>query len=75
MRELLDTREAEAYTKLARQTLAELRHRGGGPTYIAAGRKILYDRASIDAWLSAREKTSTSDTGKAPRRAAAGAAA
>jgi hypothetical protein len=42
--------------------LAKLRVSGGGPTYYKVGGKIVvYDRADLDEWLSARRRTSTSE--------------
>ena len=57
----LSTDIAEIYTGLSRQTLAKLRVYGGGPTYIKAGRRVLYDTRDLDAWLDSRKRSSTSD--------------
>jgi len=46
------------------KTLAKLRCVGGGPRFRKAGRAILYDAASVDAWAAAvlgREFSSTSE--------------
>lgn len=59
----LDTAGAEAYTGLARQTLAKLRVYGGGPDYIKVGRRVIYDTRDLDAWLASRKRASTSDAG------------
>jgi molybdenum cofactor biosynthesis enzyme MoaA len=56
--------EVSAYVRLAVQTLAKLRVTGGGPSYVKPRRRILYKRADVQAWLDARVRTSTSDTGK-----------
>lgn len=59
----LDTAGAGAYTNLGRQTLAKLRVYGGGPKYIKAGRRVIYDTRDLDAWLESRKRSSTSDNG------------
>lgn len=35
---------------------------GDGPVHIKAGRKVIYDRADLDAWLSSRRRSSTSSS-------------
>jgi len=63
--EYLTAPEAATFTRLAVQTLAKMRVTGGGPLYVkAGGRRILYKRADIQAWLDARVRSSTSDIGK-----------
>jgi excisionase family DNA binding protein len=57
----LRTREAAAYTGLAKSTLEKLRVSGGGAPYIRIGRVVLYDLDDLDAWLSAHRRKSTSD--------------
>jgi hypothetical protein len=63
MKELLDTKGAAAYLKLAKQTMAKLRCQGGGPPYYRVGTKICYAVAELDVWLDARRRRSTSDAG------------
>lgn len=46
----LDTENAARYLGLAAKTLAMMRVRGQGPTYIKWGR-IFYYRDDLDAWL------------------------
>lgn len=58
---LLDTFAASQFLHLARQTLAALRVRGGGPRYVKAGKKILYRTSDLHAWVNARTRASTSD--------------
>jgi excisionase family DNA binding protein len=57
----LTSAEAAAYTRLSSSTLAKLRLSGGGPRYTKIGRKVLYARANLDAWMTAHARTSTSD--------------
>jgi excisionase family DNA binding protein len=52
---------AAALLSLSPQRLVRLRHEGGGPTYVAAGRSILYRREDLDAWLKSNSRRSTSD--------------
>jgi excisionase family DNA binding protein len=61
---LLTTKAAAAYVGLAVQTLAEMRVSGESPPFHKIGRRVLYDRADLDAWLAQRKRRSTSDTGR-----------
>lgn len=56
----LNTAQAAAFTCLGVQTLAKLRVYGGGPTYVKAGRKVLYRRIDLDRWLASKLRSSTS---------------
>lgn len=58
---LMTTDEAAGYLKVARQTLAIWRLRGFGPTYAKLGKKIVYDRAVLDAFLAANTHSSTTE--------------
>lgn len=67
--ELLTPAEAAAYLRLSKSTLAKLRCVGGGPRFKKLGRKIVYARADLDAWLAARTAANTTDAGaRLPRR-------
>ena len=41
------------------QYWATLRHFGGGPTYSKLGRKVVYRRADVEAWIEANLHTRT----------------
>jgi len=51
----LTTKELAAMLKCSLDTLKDWRTKGTGPSYIKAGRKILYPLAVVRAWLSERE--------------------
>ena len=58
--DLLTPAEAEAYTRVTKQQLAQLRHKGTGPKFLKPSpRVVLYRRADLDAWLDASERTIT----------------
>jgi hypothetical protein len=60
----LRTPAAAEYVGLSGSTLEKLRLTGGGPAYYKSGPKIVvYCVEDLDAWLNARRRTSTSDTG------------
>ena len=59
--EYLTPPEAAAFTRLAVQTLAKLRCAGGGPQFVKISRRVVYPRASLQAWMDARVRSSTSD--------------
>lgn len=60
--DILNTREAAAYTRLARPTLERFRLTGEGPRYAKLGGAVRYRRRDLDAWLESRLVTSTSDS-------------
>jgi predicted DNA-binding transcriptional regulator AlpA len=60
---VMRTPQAAAYVGLSTSTLEKFRLTGNGPAYQKAGSKIVVYRVEdLDAWLSARRRTSTSDT-------------
>ena len=55
---------AADFLGLSASTLAKMRLRGDGPIYSKAGpRVVVYDLADLESWLTARKRSSTSDTG------------
>jgi hypothetical protein len=60
--------EAALYLRLAVGTLAKMRCWGGSPPFLRLGRKVVYCREDLDAWLNARRATSTFDADRLPRR-------
>jgi excisionase family DNA binding protein len=61
---MLIAEDAAKYLGLAPQTLAKLRWSGDSPPYFKVGRRVLYERDELDAWLEQRKRRSTSDTGQ-----------
>lgn len=62
-------KEAAEYCRITIWTLERLRNKGGGPRYIKAVKKILYDRADLDRWLESNKRGSTASApGIRPRR-------
>lgn len=57
----LTTPLAAKYLGLAPATLETLRSRGGGPPFVKLGRRVVYRREDLDAWLQERVRKSTSD--------------
>jgi hypothetical protein len=53
---------AADYLGLSPATLETLRTRGGGPAFVKLGRRVVYSRVDLDAWLAAHKQRSTSDT-------------
>ena len=58
--EYLTTVEASQLLRLSSSTLAKLRVYGGGPVYLKPGRKVLYRRDDLIAWLAGKQRRSTS---------------
>ncbi len=57
----LRTADAANYIGLSKSTLEKLRVTGGGPTYAALGRVVVYRIEDLDAWVSEHRRSSTSD--------------
>lgn len=57
-----NTSATSAYTSIPISTLETLRVRGGGPTFIKTGKKVLYDLNDVDEYMLQRKQISTSDT-------------
>ena len=57
----LPAREAAKTLGLASSTLAKLRLSGNGPVYCKLGRRVVYRREDLEAWLETRVARDTSD--------------
>lgn len=65
VREVFDTPGAAEYLGVSRQLLELLRVRGDGPRYVKLSRRLVrYRRESLEAWLVAAERSSTSQRGR-----------
>lgn len=62
-RRMLIAEDAAVYLGLGRQALAKMRLTGDSPPFFKVGRRVLYDRDELDAWLATRKRRSTSDPG------------
>lgn len=51
-REWFTAGEAAAYIRSTPGAMAAQRYCGVGPKYFKAGRKVLYDRHDLDAWIT-----------------------
>jgi excisionase family DNA binding protein len=60
---MLSARDAALYLGLAAQTLAKMRLEGTSPPFYKVGRRVLYKREELDAWLALKRRRSTSDAG------------
>lgn len=50
---LLDTEEAAAYLRMAKQTLAKWRSQGRGPSFVRIGGAVFYRHAELDKYIEA----------------------
>lgn len=62
-RKFLTAKDAASLMGLATQTLAKYRVTGESPPHHKIGRKIVYDREQLEAWMAERRRRSTSDSG------------
>jgi hypothetical protein len=67
--------DAADYIGVSQYTLATWATRGGGPPFCRVGRRCVYLRTDLDAFLSARRVTSTADTSAAELEADRGSKA
>jgi len=67
---MLDVKAAARFMGVAVATLAKMRCLGGSPPYVKAGRKILYAKEDLLAWLRERRIRNTADGLSLPRRLA-----
>jgi predicted DNA-binding transcriptional regulator AlpA len=63
--EFLDVDQAAEYLKVSASNLNKRRVAGTGPRYSKLGRRVIYRRTDLDAWISANMRGSTSDIGGA----------
>jgi helix-turn-helix protein len=61
MQTLLTQRDAAIALRCSERTLERLRLTGNGPRYIKTTRRVLYREAELEAWLTGRLTTSTSE--------------
>ncbi|WP_428521991.1 helix-turn-helix transcriptional regulator [Roseibium sp.] len=57
---LLNETKAAEYLGLSVRTLQAWRVRGGGPTFVKAGRAVRYRPDDLNAWINERMAASTS---------------
>ncbi len=60
MTAVLNVKQAAVRTGLSAHTLNNMRCSGTGPRYLKLGRAVRYSENELEAWLSARAVTSTS---------------
>lgn len=54
--DLLLLEEVAEITRLSTSTLRWLRHRNEGPPGFKMGRRVMFRRAAVEAWISERER-------------------
>lgn len=64
--ELLDTDEVARRYRLSASWLAKLRLSGEGCRFAKLGRRALYKKADVDAWIARSMRMSTSESGETP---------
>ncbi len=61
-RTLLTENEAARRLRLSPRTLQGFRVRGGGPSFVKLGRRVLYRAADLDAYVEAQRRRPTSES-------------
>jgi predicted DNA-binding transcriptional regulator AlpA len=65
---LLNSQEAAELCRLSPRTMERMRVSGEGPPYVKLNRRVAYRPTDLDAWITSRVRTSTSDlAGRAGR--------
>ena len=57
--EIMRTEDAARYLQVSTQYLEIARFKGGGPLFCKIGRLVRYRKSTLDAWVAAREISST----------------
>jgi excisionase family DNA binding protein len=57
MESYLTTAEVAAITRAPEGTVRFWRHKGTGPRGVKVGRRVLYRRDDVEAWLSSLDRT------------------
>jgi excisionase family DNA binding protein len=60
---LLTAKEAAALLGISHRTLAAMRLKGSGPTYVKVGWLVRYPKSKLEEWLLSHQRISTSPTG------------
>jgi len=63
----LSRRDAAVYLGLSRSFLAKAAIKGNGPEFLKFGRRVVYDRETLDAFAVSHRRRSTSDTARRAR--------
>lgn len=63
-RELKNTADVAEYLGTTPSVLAQWRHRGIGPRFIKVGRKVMYDMADLNEWLTAQTFQGTAEAAR-----------
>lgn len=59
--DLITDEAAAQVLHVSKGTLAQWRYLGTGPRYFKVGRRILYSRSRLSAWLSEQERQGTAE--------------
>jgi len=59
--ERLTSDAAAEYCGIGMSTFEKLRCYGGGPAYYKLGRRVVYDRTDLDAWIAQNKRLSTKE--------------
>ena len=59
---IMNERQAAEYVQLSVRTLQNMRVRGGGPAFVKAGARVLYELDDLVTWLRGNKRASTSET-------------
>lgn len=63
---LLKEAEVARWLNMSTRTIQGLRGKGGGPEFQKLGRSVRYSVASVEDWINARSRSSTSATSPRP---------
>lgn len=58
---LMDKETAARWIGLDKRRLEELRHKGGGPTYVKLGRRCYYVTEALELWIAEQSVRSTAE--------------
>jgi excisionase family DNA binding protein len=61
----MTTQEIAELLRTSPETVRYWRHIGRGPASFKIGRRVLYDRADVEAWVAAARQVAPTDRGAA----------
>lgn len=61
MSEFMTTGEVASLLRLSDNTLRVARMKGTGPAFVKLGRRVVYRRTDVEAWLAARARRHTGE--------------
>ena len=60
-RQYMTVADVKAYTRISGAHLYRMMQHGIGPVFSKVGRRVIFDKADVDAWMDAHKNKSTQE--------------